>query len=113
MDKVRFQSALKLLDEERAALRAGQLEQVAGLADRKTALMQDLTALRLSAQDAKRLRLAASENAKLLQAALSGLRSAQERLAELRAVRAGLNIYNAHGDKETVSRKSGGLEHKV
>ncbi len=113
MHKARFTNAMKLLDEERAALRAGHLAKVAELTSQKVELVQDLSALRLSAGQARKLRDSADHNAKLLEAALSGMRAAQERLTALRAVRSGLNIYDSKGSKQTVARSNGGMEHKV
>ncbi len=113
MLKTNFKSAMKLLSEEREALRSGQLAQVTDMAEQKVALMRDLTALRLSAKDAEALRDHARDNAKLLQAAMQGVAAARERLAALRAVRQGLNIYTAQGAKQTVAKQGGGLEHKA
>lgn len=113
MRRASYQNAMKLLAEERAALRAGHLAQVADLTSQKTDLMRDLTALRLSADDAAKLRESARHNAKLLEAALQGMRDAQARLAALRAVRAGLNIYDENGGRQTVAKARGGFEHKV
>ena len=108
-----YSDALKLLREEREALRAGQLQTVAALAGQKEALVEDVAQMRLSVQDAQKLQKQAAGNAQLLDAALTGLREAQKRLAALRAVRGGLDIYTATGGRETVAKSGGTLEHKV
>lgn len=78
-----------------AALRAGDLTQLAALLDAVTE-----TAARGVAGDAAtlaRLRATAAQNDRLLAATLRGLRSARRRLAELQAAQAGFATYDSGG----------------
>lgn len=83
-----------LLGEQRAALRAGQLETLGTIAPRLERAMETLTP-GVPPPQLARLRAMAAENARLIRAALSGL-------AEVRTLRAGaqgtrLSTYDASG----------------
>lgn len=90
----------RLLDEEQAALLAGDLERVAELADEKERIARVLSSGDcegpggLELLDAKLRR-----NQHLLQSALMGIRSVADRMAEMRRVRRGLETYDATGRK--------------
>ncbi|MBU2359995.1 MAG: flagellar protein FlgN [Alphaproteobacteria bacterium] len=113
MHKTAETALLALLGEERAALRRGDLADLPDLAARKGALIDDMLSHpqppRLIDQIARDLQ----RNAALLAAARDGVAAAQSRLGALRAVRNGLSVYTADGDRTTVARRPGALEHKA
>jgi len=92
-----------LLEQERAALLAGDLEAIATLLENKERLIDALNALteadrpEMGAVEAKVLR-----NQALLDGALQGIRHVAARMAALRRVRRGLETYDAKGTKTTI-----------
>ena len=92
-----------LLDEERGALLAGNLEGLSRLHDRKAGLIEALSRF-----DANEVRSLADLNAKvernqaLLDSALDGIRSVARRLAAIRRVRQSLDTYDSRGRKKCV-----------
>ena len=113
MRKRGFDDALKLFAEEQQALRSGAVELATQIGQKKEALLGDLKGLELSREQALRLKEQAEISAKMLSAAINGIRDAQKRLAALESIRAGLSVYTADGDKQTVARANSGLQHKV
>lgn len=93
-----------LLDQERAALLAGDLDKIARTLD----LKEDLIT-RLNAQDAADPTLLAALNAKvvrnqsLLNSALEGVRAVTRRLATMHRIRSSLDIYDADGKKNEIA----------
>ena len=104
---------LDLLAAESAALRNGDLQDLPAIADRKSALAQDIASSAVPRAELARIRQALDRNARLLLAARDGVKAAQTRLSALRSVRDGLSLYTAGGDRTTVARRSTGLEHKA
>ncbi len=92
-----------LLDATRAALLAGDLEELARLA---TALEVALDSRALSPEEAMALRARAVHNATLLAAASSGVRSARRRMAEVAASR-DLVTYDSTGRRGVVQARAG------
>ena len=92
-----------LLESERDALLAGDLEKLTSLAERKEMLIDTLNAveqtdlMRLQALDAK-----VKWNQKLLDGALEGIRSVARRMAAFRHVRSSLDTYDAKGEKSSI-----------
>ena len=92
-----------LLEQERTALLAGDLEAIATLLENKERLIDALNALteterpEMGAVEAKVLR-----NQALLDGALQGIRHVAARMAALRRVRRGLETYDAKGTKTTI-----------
>lgn len=105
--------ALRLFEEERAALRAGRIKEVAGLANQKAEVAEQLAAMRLSKDDIRKLRDKATENARLLQAAIKGVKDAQTRLAALRDAAGGLQVYDAGGEQQYLRPTGASLEQKL
>jgi len=92
-----------LLEEERTALQAGALDQLAELGARKAALVDRLAAGAMPPSDATGLAAAAERNQKLLAAAAEGVRTAHRRVCELRTLAAGGGTYDASGQRQTGS----------
>ncbi len=93
----------RLLEQERALLLAGEIDQIADVLSAKEALIDTLTAMdRAELQDLTSLQGKLARNQSLLDGALHGLRRTSSRLAALRQVRRSLETYNKAGHKETI-----------
>ena len=93
-----------LLDDERAALLAGDLEKIARLHDRKAGLIERLRVLDL--QDAKQIQQISDKigrNQQLLGAAIDGIRAVASRIAAVRQVRENLDTYDETGQKKSIA----------
>lgn len=91
-----------LLDEERQALLAGNMDKIEELLPKKLDLAERLsTADELEKQGLAELKPHALRNQELLNEALKGIKSVADRLAEMRRVRAQLDTYDANGRKQT------------
>ncbi|MGZ2259736.1 flagellar biosynthesis protein FlgN [Roseobacter sp. A03A-229] len=102
-----------LLDAERAALLAGDLDEVARLLERKEALIERFATL----EDADRAPLAdlqvkVKRNQALLDQALEGIRSVSRRLAALRRVRSSLETYDEKGERRKIDMSPDGSVEK-
>lgn len=92
-----------LLEQERAALLAGDLETIGTLLDAKGQLIDALNTLsqnerpEMGSVEAKVIR-----NQALLDGALQGIRHVAARMAALRRVRRSLETYDAKGTKTTI-----------
>ena len=104
---------LSLLEEERAAITTAAFSALPGLAHQKVDLAKSVTATGTRPADMMQIDRCLRRNARLLAAACEGIGAAQDRLAALKDVRNGLNLYTAAGDRTTVARRPGALEHKV
>ncbi|KEJ97162.1 FlgN protein [Pseudosulfitobacter pseudonitzschiae] len=93
-----------LLDQERGALLAGDLDRIARTLDLKQSLIDRLNELdvadrsSLAALNAKVMR-----NQSLLNSALDGIRAVTRRLATMRRIRSSLDIYDAQGKKNEIA----------
>ena len=90
----------EILDEERAALKAGELHKLEALVARKEILFDQLNAI----QDLEQAALTGvnnkvSRNQELLSSAMQGIKAVANRMSELRKVRRGLEVYNYAGQK--------------
>jgi flagellar biosynthesis/type III secretory pathway chaperone len=104
-----------LLEDERAALLAGDLEKVASLLERKEAIIDALALL--DAADAEALQSLNKKlhrNQALLDQALEGIRSVAKRLSALRQVRRSLDTYDEKGEKKVIDMdQTGTLEKRA
>lgn len=92
-----------VLDDERAALLVGNLDDVARLHARKERLIAKLVDLDVQSEaQFIPLNQKVERNQALLNAALDGIRSVSRRLATIRRVRQSLDTYDALGRKQTV-----------
>lgn len=92
-----------LLEAERAALIAGDLEKLASMLARKESLIDALN--KAEAADVKMLQAIDQKlkrNQDLLNSALEGIRKVARRMAAFRRVRASLETYDANGDKKII-----------
>lgn len=93
-----------LLEQERASLLIGDLDQIHSMYDRKADLIDGLS--RLDAQDTahalEKLNEKVGRNQALLDSALAGIRSVARRLATVRRVRQSLEYYDEDGSKSSV-----------
>lgn len=99
-----------LLDHTRDALIAGDISNLAALAEQVEALVADLPQLDRPA--AERLNQKANRNARLLQAAQRGVRAARQRVIEIQAGPA-LSTYDARGRREVIEGPSPLRPHRV
>ena len=92
-----------LLESERSALVAGDLDRLSRLHDRKAALVEALARFDLSqSEELAALNAKAERNQALLGSALSGIKSVARRLEAIRRVRQSLDTYDANGRKTCV-----------
>ena len=93
-----------LLEEERAALLRGDLDELEDMHARKSALLDQLHALD-AARDADALhdlQAKLTRNHALLDSAMLGIRAVARRLAAVRRVRETLDTYDEDGNKSSV-----------
>ncbi|MFD3191733.1 flagellar biosynthesis protein FlgN [Sedimentitalea sp. HM32M-2] len=89
-----------LLDQERQALIAGDLERIGELMLIKEDLIGKINALEAVEQGRlDTLQEKVTRNQALLTSALDGIRAVANRMADLRRVRAGLETYDRRGQK--------------
>lgn len=92
-----------LLEHERTALLTGNLDQMAELLERKTALIDALNALEPEHQpDLDDIRGKVVRNQTLLDGALQGIRQVAGRMAALRQLRHSFDTYDETGRKHTI-----------
>lgn len=92
-----------LLEAEKAALLAGDLERLTGMAERKEALIEALnSAEQADLELLKELDLKVQRNQGLLNSALDGIRTVARRMAAFRRVRGSLETYDAKGEKSII-----------
>ncbi|MFN0113707.1 MAG: hypothetical protein ACKVPY_03415 [Paracoccaceae bacterium] len=87
----------EILAREKAALRAGAIGALEGIADEKLRVFRIFQAGDLARGDVGRLRALAGENLRLLDAALGGFRAARHRIDEIGRAGAGLDTYDRLG----------------
>lgn len=90
----------QLLDRERQALLAGDLEQIARILVLKEALIDQINAFDAAERDnLERVHDKLTRNQTLLKGAMEGIRAVADRMADLRRVRQGLETYDRSGRK--------------
>jgi hypothetical protein len=100
-----------LLEDERRALLAGDLEAIGRLLRRKEALIDALNDIPPQAADGlEALQGKVVRNQALLDGALQGIRKVAGRMAAFRRIRRGLDTYDAEGRRTTIP---GEIDHKV
>lgn len=103
IDDMQMDALSDLLDAERAALLAGDLENLSEMLDAKETLIQAINGS--AARDVECLQVLDSKvkrNQLLLDGALEGIRNVSKRMAELRQVRRSLETYGADGKKRQI-----------
>jgi flagellar biosynthesis/type III secretory pathway chaperone len=99
-----------LLDTERTALLAGDIDAMGRLLEQKESLIDALNTLAADTPPLDGLQAKVVRNQALLDGALQGIRRASARMAALRRVRRSLETYDASGQKQTIE---GEVVHKV
>ncbi len=93
-----------LLEEERAALTAGELHKLEGILERKEALFDQLNSLTdLEPEALDGVQGKVTRNQALLGSAMQGIKAVAVRMSELRKVRKGLDVYDRSGRRATYS----------
>ena len=113
MSDPRFAEVEQLLDDERAALLSGELGALAGLAERKEALVRDLTDSRPEGGALAALKAKSERNAELLAAAAKGVRTAMRRIGDIREANGPLKTYGRDGTQQTLGSSGGSLEKRA
>ena len=102
-----------LLDQERTALLAGDLDQLADMYDTKDALIAAINeSPDRSLQSLQMLDSKVKRNQLLLNGALEGIRTVTNRMAELRRIRQNLETYGADGKKRSIDMPHDGSVEK-
>jgi len=92
-----------LLDAERKALLAGELDEIRRLHEKKAALIEQLRLLDLKDQALlSTISDKIDRNQALLQSAMEGIRTVAKRLAAVRHVRETLETYDDKGQKNAI-----------
>jgi len=100
-----------LLEKERRALLAGDLDMIGKLLTRKEMLFDALAELEPANQsDLLSLQTKVDRNQALLDGALQGIRKVANRMSTFRKIRRSLETYDAEGRKKAIP---GELDHKV
>ncbi len=103
-----------LLEDERAALIAGDLDRIADIADRKQTLVAGLNDSGAEGVALVPLQRKMQRNQVLLDGALDGIRSVAARLAVLRETGGTLETYDRNGRRQTWSGPRGdGVERRA
>ena len=92
-----------LLEEERAALIAGDLSRIGAILERKEALCARLTELGPEAGTLAPLQDRLHQNSALNDAALAGIRRVVERHNTMQEIRKSLDTYDARGKRRSIS----------
>ena len=110
-----FDALDDLLEDERAALLAGDLEKVGRLFETKEGLIEELSGLeQFEAQTLYELQGKMKRNQALLDSALEGIRAVAGRLAAFRRVRSTLDTYDSSGTKRSIEiEKDGAVEKRA
>jgi len=100
-----------ILDSERQALLAGDLDQLSGLLEKKEGLIDALNMLAPTDRDElQHLQEKLGRNQALLDGALQGIRKVAARLSAYRKIRRSMDTYDESGRKRTIP---GAVNHKV
>lgn len=110
-----FDALDDLLEQERTALLAGDLEKIARLFEVKESLIEELSELeQFESQSLNALQGKVKRNQELLDSALEGIRAVAGRLAALRRVRSTLDTYDSRGAKQSIEMdKDGSVEKRA
>lgn len=104
MDKHEMDELDCVLDVERSALLAGDLEKLSRLVTVKEDLVTRLQAAEVGNTNlAESISYKLARNQELLDQARSGVQSVSDRLSALKRVHESLDTYDANGEKQTVT----------
>jgi len=91
-----------VLEQEREALRIGQIEGLAEMAEEKARLLDTLSRKPCAPEVLSRLRSGMERNAKLAEAAALGIRDAMNRLQEIKKATGPINAYSNDGSPQSI-----------
>ncbi|WP_424977634.1 flagellar biosynthesis protein FlgN [Leisingera sp. S232] len=98
----------QILDQERTALVAGNLEKMENLLARKEKIIGQLNSIsELERQPLELVQTKLTRNQDLLDSAMQGIRSVATRMAELRRIRKGLDVYDQSGRRTRYGTRNG------
>ncbi len=112
MDRPLFEFE-RLLDEERAALRAGHLEAIRGFSERRDALLGRVSAAGADPGELQRVQEKIRRNSVLLDAVRGGINAAIRRINEVQKATGPIASYGANGDRREIGRSRPNWEHKA
>ena len=107
------QLILKLLADERTAIRDAEFAKLEGLLARKEQLFASLPDCSPTPSELKAIKVRLETNQSLLSAAITGVAEAQIRIAALRSVREGLSVYDQSGQIAQVKTHKPMIEKKA
>jgi flagellar biosynthesis/type III secretory pathway chaperone len=113
MPDVKIEDVERLLDDERAALLAGDLAALGGIAERKQALVNALDRGEPARATLTALKLKVERNAELLGAAARGVRTVLRRVTEIREANGPLKTYGRDGTQQTLGSSASTLEKRA
>lgn len=101
----RFDRVLRLLDEERKVLLGGPIAELAGLVERREALISEILAQETAIPQAflTALKARAERNGELIRASIAGVRSAAAEVARIDAAQGRLRTYSAAGARVEIA----------
>jgi len=102
-----------LLEKERSALLAGNLETILRLKDEKERLLARFAGSSPDETTLRHMREKANRNQHLLVAAARGIKSVSQRLKDLRAQKANLRTYDKSGHHQEISNRARGFERRA
>ena len=91
-----------LLQAERAALLAGDFDQIAELLEMKEMIAEKLSSEDISKEELAPLQNGMRRNQELFDQALAGIRNVAARLGDLQRIRKSMDTYDAYGRKMTI-----------
>ncbi len=103
----------KLLDEERAALKAGHLEAIRGISEQRDALLGRISTDGSDAAHLQRVQEKARRNSVLMEAFRDGIKSAMRRIGEVQKAAGPIASYGAKGDPREIGNTRPNWEHKA
>ena len=102
-----------LLDEERAALLDGKLDQIGRMLKRKESLIDVLNGSdQFDIEALSNLNIKVVRNQGLLTSALEGIQSVTDRLAAMRRIKNSLDTYDARGQRKEIDMPLKGVVEK-
>lgn len=102
-----------LLDRERQAILAGDLDMLARQAGEKARLLERLAGSTADSTRIERLRIKADRNQELLVAVARGIKSVSRRLKEMKAPKANFRTYGKAGMRPETAVKGSSVEKRA
>jgi flagellar biosynthesis/type III secretory pathway chaperone len=113
MSEVTVGDVERVLDDERAALIAGDLPALAEIVERKEVLVRGLASGEIPRARLAGLKARAERNEELLGAAAKGVRTVIRRVAEIRDANGPLKTYGRDGTQQMLGSAASSLEKRA